>query len=220
MRRSRFNLATLSLAIFATAAVVDGWTRPIAVADDWRTYHNERYGTTIEYPVFFKPGTPPENGDGLAFKSPDSAEFSVFASYNALDFDLAGLQDFIVKNIEAGEVITYRAHGDDWFVISGTKGTDRLFYERHLLSHRTNDRGFRHVLSASAETEIRSACRAHVEIVPGWDWFPDAGKAVTGRTFGTDGRQSRSRRYRAAKKRREHLSSRRLVLINSLPARC
>jgi len=106
-----------------------------AVADDWRTYHNARYGTTIDYPDLFKAGPPPENNDGLTFKSPDGADFSVFASYNALDFDLAGFQDFIVKNLEAGEVITYQAHGDDWFVISGTKGADGVFYERHLLSH-------------------------------------------------------------------------------------
>src|SRR5262249_5884573 len=31
--------------------------------------------------------------------------------------------------------VTYRAHGDDWFVISGTQQSDRIFYERHLLSH-------------------------------------------------------------------------------------
>ena len=53
------------------------------------------------------------------FTSPDGASFSVFASYNALDFDLAGYQDFIVKNLKPGKVITYRAHGRDWFVHFG-----------------------------------------------------------------------------------------------------
>ena len=72
----------------------------------------------------------------MAFTSPDGASFSVFASYNALDFDLAGYQDFIVKNLEAGKVISYRAHGRDWFVISGTAGADNVFYKRYLLSHR------------------------------------------------------------------------------------
>jgi hypothetical protein len=123
------------LAIFAAAAIVGAAAPVAAVADGWRTYHNERYGTTIDYPDFFKAGPPPANNDGLAFKSPHGAEFSVFASYNALDFDLAGFRDFIVKNLNAGEVITYQARGDDWFVISGMKGGDRVFYERHLLSH-------------------------------------------------------------------------------------
>ena len=135
MPRARFGLAALSLTILMVAVVTQILTPPAALADDWRTYHNDRYGTTIDYPSVFKPGTPPGNDDGLAFASADGAEFSVFASYNALDFDLAGFQDFVAKNLGADAVITYRAHGDDWFVISGTKGSDRIFYERHLLSH-------------------------------------------------------------------------------------
>jgi hypothetical protein len=127
--------AALSLAILATAAVSQLPVPCAALADDWRTYHNDRYGTTIDYPNSFKPGTPPDNDDGLAFQSADGAEFSVFASYNALGFDLAGFQDFIEKDLASDTVVTYRAHGDDWFVISGTKGSDRIFYERHLLSH-------------------------------------------------------------------------------------
>jgi hypothetical protein len=135
MPRARFGLAALSLTILMFAAVTQGLAPPAALVDDWRTYHNDRYGTTIDYPSVFKPGTPPGNDDGLAFARADGAEFSVFASYNALDFDLTAFQDFIVKNLGADAVITYRAHGDDWFVISGTRGSDRIFYERHLLSH-------------------------------------------------------------------------------------
>jgi len=125
----------LALAILAAAAVVQAAAPTMAVADDWRTYRNERYGTTIDYPDIFKAGPPPANDDGLAFKSDDGAAFSVFASFNALDLDLAGFKDFILKNLEAGEVVTYQAQGKDWFVISGTKGVDAIFYQRHLLSH-------------------------------------------------------------------------------------
>jgi hypothetical protein len=46
----------LVLAILAAAAVVQAAPPMKAVADDWRTYHNERYGTTIDYPDFFKAG--------------------------------------------------------------------------------------------------------------------------------------------------------------------
>jgi hypothetical protein len=106
-----------------------------AFAETWHTYYNDRYGTTIKYPDYFQPGNPPDANDGLAFTSPDGASFSVFASYNALDFDLAGYQDFIVKDLKPGRVITYMAHGRDWFVIPGTAGADGVFYERYLLSH-------------------------------------------------------------------------------------
>jgi hypothetical protein len=131
MTHARCNrlFASICLAIAAVFYVVC----PVG-ADDWRTYHNERYGTTIEYPDYFRAGTPPANSDGLEFKCNDGADFSVFASYNALDFNLAGLKAFITENLKAGEVITYQAQGDNWFVISG-RSDDGVFYERHLLSH-------------------------------------------------------------------------------------
>jgi hypothetical protein len=110
-----------------------------AAADDWGIYQNERYGTTIEYPASFKPLPPPDNNDGRKFESADGGIFSVFASFNALDYSLAEYRDFILKNLDAGSVVTYQAQGrtdgDDWFVISGTKGDD-IFYEKHRLSYR------------------------------------------------------------------------------------
>jgi hypothetical protein len=107
-----------------------------AWAETWKTYRNERFGTTIEYPDRFRPGRPPDNGDGLGFKSADGAEFSVFGGLNVLEYDLAGLKEAIVKEREPGEQITYQADGPNWFVISGTRA-DRVFYERHLISHRS-----------------------------------------------------------------------------------
>jgi hypothetical protein len=59
---------------------------------------------------------------------------SLCRSYNALDFTVAKYRDFIVKNLNPDARLTYEARGDNWFVISGTKGGD-IFYERHLLSH-------------------------------------------------------------------------------------
>ena len=105
-----------------------------AAADDWRSYQNDRYGTTIDYPPIFTPLPPPANDDGRRFQSADGAAFRVYASYNVLDFDLAKYIVFTLKNLEAGSVVTYQAKGDDWFVISGIKG-DAIFYEKHLLSH-------------------------------------------------------------------------------------
>jgi hypothetical protein len=105
-----------------------------AKADKWLTYQNDRYGTTIDYPDQFKSEPPPDADDGRKFKDAQGAEFAVYASYNALDFNLAKYQDFILKNLNPGQAVTYRAHGENWFVISGTKG-DSIFYERHLLSH-------------------------------------------------------------------------------------
>jgi len=105
-----------------------------AGADDWLTYHNDRYGTTIDYPGRFKPQPPPDSDDGREFKSADGTDFTVSASYNALDFNLAGYRDFVLKHLSPGAVVTYQARGGTWFVVSGTKGAD-IFYERHQLTH-------------------------------------------------------------------------------------
>jgi len=126
-----------TLPVFVAAVL--GWGIVGAAADDWRIYQNERYGTTIDYPPSFKPLPPPDNNDGRKFESADGGTFSVFASFNALDYDLAEYRDSILKNLDAGSVVTYQAQGrtggDDWFVISGTKGDD-IFYEKHRLSYR------------------------------------------------------------------------------------
>ena len=125
-------LSALAAAALA-CGIVGAW------ANDWRLYQNERYGTTIEYPPSFKPLPPPDAGDGRKFESADGGAFSVFSSFNALDYSPAEYRDSILKNLDAGSVVTYQAQGrtdgNDWFVISGTKGDD-IFYEKHRLSYR------------------------------------------------------------------------------------
>jgi len=45
-------------------------------ADNWLTYQNDRYGTTIDYPDLFKMQRPPDSDDGREFKSADGADFT------------------------------------------------------------------------------------------------------------------------------------------------
>jgi hypothetical protein len=127
------RIACLVTAVFCFAAAAPAAAQTSG-APNWRTYQNNRYGTTIDYPDLFKAEPPPDNDDGQRFKSADGAEFAVFASYNAFDFDIAGYLQDTLKNLDPGATVTYQAHGDDWFVISGTKG-DGIFYQRRLLSH-------------------------------------------------------------------------------------
>jgi hypothetical protein len=126
--RKRFALAAL-LAGFGVAALCSA-----ARAENWLTYQNDRYGTTIDYPDVFKPEPPPDADDGRAFKSADGARFAVSASYGGIDSNLAAYRDSTIKHLAAGQVVTYQTSGSNWFVISGTKGSD-IFYERHMLSH-------------------------------------------------------------------------------------
>jgi hypothetical protein len=138
MRRGCVITRDLSALRIAFAALVGvqilHTTATAAGAADWLTYQNDRYGTTIDYPGAFQPQPPPDDDDGRQFKSADGADFSVFASYNALNFDLAAFQAFTIKNLPSGQVVTYQAHGANWFVISGSSGGS-IFYDKYLLSH-------------------------------------------------------------------------------------
>jgi hypothetical protein len=127
--RCKSELAAMVTAVLLAATA--------AKADGWLTYQNDRYGTTIDYPDLFKM-PPPGSDDGREFKSSDGADFTVSASYFALDLTVAKYRDFIVKNLDRGSAITYESRGKDWFVISGTVG-DKSFYEKHRLSHGMNE---------------------------------------------------------------------------------
>lgn len=120
----------LALAVMVTAVLLAA-----AKADDWLLYQNDRYGTTIDYPSIFKMQPPPDADDGRRFQSADGADFTVSASYAAMDYTLATYRDFIVHNLAPGSTIIYETRGKNWFVVSGTRG-DRIFYEKHLLSHK------------------------------------------------------------------------------------
>jgi len=128
--RCKSALAAMVTAVLLAASA--------AKADGWLTYQNDRYGTTIDYPDVFKMQPPPDADDGRKFKSADGADFTVSASYFALDLTLAEYHDFIVKHLDRGSVITYEQRGKNWFVISGTRA-GKIFYEKHLLSHGMNE---------------------------------------------------------------------------------
>jgi len=109
---------------------------PAAAQRAWTTYRNERFGTTIDYPPDkFNPTSPPANADGLRFIAADGGAFAVSAINNVLHQTLAAIETAAVKNLDRGERISYREHGPNWFVLSGTRG-NTIFYQRHLLSHR------------------------------------------------------------------------------------
>ena len=117
------------------AAILAALPLPAKAREAWTTYRNSRFGTLIEYPARFRPGRPPDNNDGLSFTAADGATLSVWGSLNVMEHDLAGLEAFLRENGANRDRITYRAAGENWLVLSGTRG-DRIFYARHLFSHR------------------------------------------------------------------------------------
>jgi hypothetical protein len=107
-----------------------------AIAADWTTYANGRFGETIDIPPgFVNDVAEPENGDGLTFHSADGkAELLVWGG-NLVD---GGFKDdaasLVSSETEDGWDVSYqKAAGSDWQVYSGTKG-DRIVYARSMAS--------------------------------------------------------------------------------------
>ena len=103
-----------------------------AFAGLWFTYSNGRFGTTADIPAAWKPGKPPENGDGLTFASPDKrAKITVSGSLQVMDT----IEDTValLEAPNAGETITYRHKEPGVVVVSGTVGK-RIFYRKSILS--------------------------------------------------------------------------------------
>ena len=116
------GLALAALLVLSTAAR----------AGLWQTYVNERFGSTADVPATWQAGTPPENGDGLEFTSPDG-QASIIVS-GILNIDDTLDEAFASRETPFdGETVTYRHRDKRGLVVSGTKG-ELIFYRKSILS--------------------------------------------------------------------------------------
>ena len=118
----------------AAALIVLCWS--IALADEWTTYVNPRFGTRAEVPLNkFHADRPPENGDGQSWTSVDGeGRISVYGSYLVVADTLQGYREFSLNTARKdGVAITYSAGGRNWFSYSGTQGSV-IVYMKALLS--------------------------------------------------------------------------------------
>jgi serine/threonine-protein kinase len=117
----------LSVLWFTTVALVGS-----AVASDWATYVNDRFGTTAGIPAGYKAGEAPENGDGLRFTSPEGdATIAVWGGFATVtDENFVGYAKRRVSyEKDDGWTVTYSAGKKDWYAFSGSNA-DRIFFEK------------------------------------------------------------------------------------------
>ena len=118
---------------------------PKAAAETWKLYVNDRFGTAAEYPADrFRPGPPPDNGDGQRFTAADGAEFRIFASYNVDNYTPAQQETFLRSAGSDYTDVIYRATGKNSLVLSGYRG-DSIFYEKYIFA-KGKDLGVVHAL--------------------------------------------------------------------------
>jgi len=87
-------------------------------------YCNARYGFCVNYPSEFAMEPPPANDDGRRFSDRDGLVMTASGINNANEDTL---QTEKRSQGEEFDKITYRAQGDNWFVLSGHKG-DKILY--------------------------------------------------------------------------------------------
>jgi hypothetical protein len=120
--------AALALAVgICPARADDTWT---PLSKGWERYTNERFGTMAEIPrhllKLIEP--PPTNGDGREFKSADGARLWISASYapSVVTDTFQEYKEWVLEHAELDRV-TYKAEGNNWLVLSGTKGKTVIY---------------------------------------------------------------------------------------------
>jgi hypothetical protein len=103
-----------------------------ALADDWTTYVNDRFGATADIPASYKPGEAPANDDGLSFVSPEG-DATIFVWGSLATVEEESFADYAKRLIaydkDDGWEVSYSAGKDDWYAFSGSNA-DRILYER------------------------------------------------------------------------------------------
>jgi hypothetical protein len=116
-----------------------------ASAEAWRRYTNDRFGTSVEIPAYFRAQPAPANDDGGTFVSSDgSSRILVYGSYapSVVVETFAAYRSWSKEEtLKEGYTVSYDAAGKDWFALSGSKG-DRIIYVKviaacpdHSLAH-------------------------------------------------------------------------------------
>jgi hypothetical protein len=112
------------------------WPAPGALS--YGTYHNARYGYTVEYPTnVFLPEGDIGDGRGQSYTSSDgSALLLLFATDDGPD---ALLREYEAELARFDQEVSYRVIRPGWFVVSGHQGP-YIFYQR---THRSAGGGLR-----------------------------------------------------------------------------
>src|SRR5215475_14036338 len=128
----------LSAIVFATLSLLASGVRgqaQAALALDWREYHNERYGFSLQYPAdIFVVERTARAGDGQVFFSQiGNARLLVGAFVNERGYSPASYLAYIARASYGGYAIGYQRLGGSWFVLSGD-GQGKVFYEKVVFS--------------------------------------------------------------------------------------
>ena len=105
-----------------------GFVCPVS-GEEYVKYCNGRFGFCICHPSHFGIEPAPVNDDGRRFYDGNGLNMTASGINNVLDDTL---QSEMRSASEDFDKITYRAKGDNWFVLSGHKGANILYLKTYV----------------------------------------------------------------------------------------
>lgn len=115
------------VALLMTAALTG-----TALAAEWQTYVNDRFGASADIPADYTEGEAPANDDGRRFTSLEGdATIAVWGAFASLEGESFAqyAEQLVDYDRKDGWTISYKAGKADWFAFSGSKD-DRIVYEK------------------------------------------------------------------------------------------
>ncbi|GAA0069618.1 hypothetical protein UT300003_11410 [Clostridium sardiniense] len=133
-RIKKFVIIILLLTVF-------GGCYYISYANDdgvikFKTYKNERYGFSINYPSFLVEYKPSTNNDGVLFKNKDGTEELIVFGYN--NIENKSLKETYDEEVSLINDIKYRSMGDNWYVISWEEDGS-IYYKKVVAGKRSTN---------------------------------------------------------------------------------
>ncbi|WP_068672191.1 hypothetical protein [Oceanobacillus sp. Castelsardo] len=98
----------------------------------YETYINGRFGFTVEHPTSFIEGEPPTNDDGREFSNGE-ATIVVYGGHANILEENETIETYYNRTLQdISSSIAYERLGDNWYVLSYTKG-DQILYVKGVL---------------------------------------------------------------------------------------
>ena len=98
-------------------------------AQEYKRYCNNRYGFCVKYPSYFGIEPAPDNGDGRRFYDRDGFVMIAYGSMNVFNDTL---QSEMRSQSQDFDKITYRFKRQNWYVLSGYKGSNILYLKTYV----------------------------------------------------------------------------------------
>ena len=130
---------------------------------DYYRYINDRFAFAINLPANFNQAFESTNGDGCIFKDEYGSSFTVSGGHN-MGMTLADEYDMDIQNHPS---VTYKAKGDDWYVISYLEN-DRIYYKKCFINGEYWNTWYFDYPSWLADSYNNKCAAIESTFTPGW----------------------------------------------------